>query len=405
MNPKVLRIPVFSAVAVLAIALPMAQSASASTTTTPSASATATATDLYVSPTGSDKAAGTTAQAPLKTIQAALNEAHPGLTIHLAPGTYAEDLTTKVSGTAAQPITIEGTDTGLNPAARTGTVLYGTSRIVSINNSYYHLQGFTIDGEQALATLGTTYPTNLADVAAFKRNVQSNVVDSTMIFIGAADSAHGITGTTINDMYLSHAGGDCVRMRGNANRNTISNTTITWCGMYGKYAGEAEYEFHNGEGVYIGTSDKSTDQSTYLDDNSYDNVVENSAISTFGSECFDVKENAHSNSFIDNTCADNDEPLSDFGSNLELRGYDNTVIGNTITDSLGYGLKMETDSGSFRQGGNVVENNTFARDTGSQIENKQTTAESTSCGNSFDTNPYASGQPVGTPTTACATAK
>jgi hypothetical protein len=397
MTIRALRALVLSAGIAVTIAIPMTQVASASTAPAPSTPTAST--DLYVSPTGSDQASGTTSQQPLKTIQVALNEAKPGVTIHLLPGVYTQEFATVVSGTAAQPITIEGTDTGLNPANRQGTVVYGQGRIFSINNSYYHVQGFTLDGEQAMA--GVTYPTDLSDVATFKRANQSNIVDSSMIFIGAADSAHGITGTVIDDMYLSHAGGDCVRMRGDAQYNTIDNTTITWCGMYGKYAGEAEYEFHNGEAVYIGTSPKSTTQSTYADDVSHNNVVENSVIYTFGSECFDVKENAHTNTFANNICGDNDEPLSDDGSNVELRGYNNTVIDNTISGSLGYGLKMATDSTAYVQGHNTVEGNSFSDDSGTELINNQVTAQNTFCGNTFAASPYLTGNSVGTATRTC----
>ena len=44
-------------------------------------------------------------------------------------------------------------------------------------------------------------------------------------------------------------------------------------------------------------------------------------IRTFGSECFNVKENAHDNVFEDNTCSDNAESVEFSGSNIELRGH------------------------------------------------------------------------------------
>jgi propanediol dehydratase large subunit len=59
---------------------------------------------IYVSPTGSDTAAGTIT-APLKSIQSAVNLATAGSTIYLRAGTYA--LTTNIqitkSGTASAP--------------------------------------------------------------------------------------------------------------------------------------------------------------------------------------------------------------------------------------------------------------------------------------------------------------
>ena len=42
-------------------------------------------------------------------------------------------------------------------------------------------------------------------------------------------------------------------------------------------------------------------------DASSHNVVTRNIIRTFGSECFNVKENAHDNVFEDNVCSDNTE--------------------------------------------------------------------------------------------------
>jgi hypothetical protein len=352
--------------------------------------------DLYVSPSGNDKAIGTTSSQPLKTIQAALNEAAPGATIHLAPGSYHQHPVTRNSGTESRPITVEGTDT---TAAVGHTVLWGKGRIFTINDSYYRLQGFTIDGEHAVPA--SSYPTALTAAAPFKLKLQSTIVDSTLIFIGASGPKTGVTGVVIDQMNLVHAGGDCVRLRANANHDTIENSTIAWCGMHGKYAGQQEYEFHNGEGVYVGTSPKSTDQPSHSDDTTSYIVVTHNDIHTYGSECFDVKENSHNNSFVDNDCGENTEPLADSGSNIELRGYDNTVIGNHISGSLGFGLKMASDSANFPQGGNIAENNTFASDLGAPILNRDTKPQGLFCGNTFATNTILDGTSVGAPTKAC----
>ena len=101
---------------------------------------------LYVSPTGSDGNVGSSA-APLQTIQA-------------APGA---------------PITINGPETGKDRAGRYQATVYGTGRIFSINNSYYTLDGFTVDGQEAL--VNTPFPTNLDGIDAFKASVQPNVED------------------------------------------------------------------------------------------------------------------------------------------------------------------------------------------------------------------------------------
>jgi hypothetical protein len=136
-------------------------------------------------------------------------------------------------------------------------VLYGTGRIVSVDHSFYALDGFTIDGQEKLA--GVPFPIDLAAVDAFKDSVQSQVSDGRLIYVGAADSAHDLTGITINNMFLNGAGGECLRLRNNAHHNAVTGSVIQYCGMYGK-GGSGRATYHNGEGVYIGTSPKSTDQ-------------------------------------------------------------------------------------------------------------------------------------------------
>jgi hypothetical protein len=354
--------------------------------------------DIYVSAGGNDAAPGTTSAQPLKTLQTALNRAVPGSVIHLAPGTYAGDVVTKINGTALAPITIEGTDTGLNLAKRGTTTVTGSGRVFSINNSYYRLTGFSIDGEPALH--GAAFPSALASAKSFKDSVQSKVTDSSLIFIGAADTTRNITGVVIANMALVHAGGDCVRLANGAHNNTIEWSTIAWCGMVSNPQ-PGVFAYHNGEGVYVGTSPKSTDRSMHADDNTSYNLIADNVINTYGSECLDVKENSHDNVFRNNECGYNDEPLAYQGSNIEIRGYRNTVANNTIAGSMGYGLKLASDSAADPQGGNVVTGNTFSGDTGNPVVNRQVKAQGQFCGNSFTWVVYLQGFTVGAAKTAC----
>jgi len=156
---------------------------------------------LYVSPSGSDQQPGTAAEAPLRTIQAALDKATAGTTIHLAPGVYAERLVTKAGGTAQAPITIQGPESGLDRAGRYQAVLTATGRVVSINHSHVHLRGFTIDGQPALAT--TIYPSGYDRAESFKLANQPWIADGRLVYVGAADSSRDITGVVIDDMFLS----------------------------------------------------------------------------------------------------------------------------------------------------------------------------------------------------------
>jgi hypothetical protein len=365
---------------------------------TSTSSARASGVALYVNPSGSDTSSGTTSGTPLKTLQTALNRAVPGSIIHLAPGTYSGDVVTTVNGTALAPITIKGTDTGLNLATRGKTIVTGISRVFSINNSFYHLSGFTIDGEPALTS--TVFPGTLQAVKSFKDSIQAKVSDSSLIFIGASDAARGIAGVVIADMALEHAGGDCVRIANGAHNNIIEQSTIAWCGMMANPQ-TGVFTYHNGEGIYVGTSPKSTDRAMHADDNTGDNLIANNVINTYGSECLDVKENSHDNTFRNNTCGYNDEPLAYQGSNIEIRGYHNTLTGNTIVGSMGYGLKLASDSATDPQGGNVVSENRFSGDAGNPVVNRQTTAQGQFCGNTFTWAVYLLGARVGSAKAAC----
>ena len=309
---------------------------------------------LYVSPTGSDGNDGSSA-APLQTIQAALVKAMPGTVINLAPGVYREEPVTVNDGAPGAPITIKGPETGKDRAGLYQATVYGTGRIFSIDNSYYTLDGFTVDGQEAL--VNTPFPTDLAVIDAFKASVQPTVEDGRLIYIGADDAARDLTGITISNMFLNGAGGECVRLRNNAHDNAIIDSVIQYCGMYGKGDDKKRAKFHNGEGVYIGTSPNSDDQPMHDNDASSNNLVARNIIRTFGSECFNVKENAHSNTFEDNVCSGNTEPVDFDGSNVELRGHQNVVRNNMISASAGYTVKISSDDDEYDKGGNVVENN------------------------------------------------
>jgi chitodextrinase len=360
----------------------------------------AQAASLYVSPSGSDSNTGTSSSAPLKTIQAALDKATAGTTIHLAQGIYRERPETKRAGTASAPITLQGPETGKARSGRYKAVLYGTGRIFNIDHGHYVLQGFTIDGQEKLAS--KTYPTTLSAVRGFKDANQSLVEDGRLIYVGSSDSSRDITGVVIRDMFLNGAGGECIRLRNNAHHNEVSDSVIQWCGMYGKGDDVEGYKYHNGEGVYVGTSPKSTTQPMYANDTSSDNVVRDNTIHTFGSECFNVKENAHDNVFSGNDCRYNDEPLEFLGSLIELRGHHNVLDDNILSGSRGYTLKLKSDSGAYDKGGNSVTRNTFREAKGAFIRNDHSAPQALFCGNTFDgTAPVLTGASVGTPTTAC----
>jgi hypothetical protein len=361
--------------------------------------ATPSAAPLYVSPSGRDSNDGSAA-APLATIQAALEKATPGTVVNLAPGVYHEQPTTVRDGAPGAPITIKGPETGTDRSGRYQAVLYGTGRIFNIDHSYITLDGFTIDGQEQLATV--PYPTDLRTIDAFKQSVQDRVEDGRLVYIGSDEKTRDLTGITISNMFLNGAGGECVRLRNNAHGNTITDSVIQYCGMYGKSGDDGDRaEYHNGEGVYIGTSPKSDDQPMHDNDTSSANVVSRNIIRTFGSECFNIKENAHDNVFEDNTCSDNAESAEFEGSNVELRGYANAVRNNRISDSAGYTIKIQSDSKKYDRGGNSVENNRLSDSAAEAFKIKSAAPQGRMCGNVFTASVLVDGVEPGNPAAPC----
>jgi methionine-rich copper-binding protein CopC len=225
----------------------------------------------------------------------------------------------------------------------------------------------------------------LSQIRTFKDSVQDRAVNSKLVYVGASTTQFDIVGTTISDMFLNGSGGECVRFRDRAANSLIDNSTIQWCGMLGQGDDVDQYKYHNAEGVYVGTSPKSTDQPLYANDTSNNIVVRNSTINTYGSECFEVKENAHHNRMESSKCGWNDEPSTFQGSNVEFRGDHNTVLGSTLSNSRSWNMKLASDSSTYDKGGNTAQGTSF------------------SCGDTFTgsvSDP--SGNSVGTPTATCA---
>ena len=309
---------------------------------------------LFVSPTGTGPEHGLSTARPFKTIQHALDLAQPGTTISLGPGSYRESVDTKVDGTAQAPITIRGTGAGTGYAGAPAVTVYGTGHVFDIYNSYYRLDGFAVNGEEGTGRQDLSRPC-MSPAVAFKDANQSVIVDSRPIYVSSpTPRTASITNVTIANMTISGSGGECIRLR-NTSNSAMTNSIVSFCGMTAKQT-DGAYLYHNGEGIYIGTSPKAG-HTRY--DSSF-NVMTGNRINTFGSECLDVKENSHDNMFSNNDCGFNIEPAEYYGSNIELRGHNNTVTGNRISHSVASASSSSPTTPTLDLGNNSVTRNFFS---------------------------------------------
>jgi parallel beta-helix repeat protein len=284
----------------------------------------------YVSPSGDDINDGVFADKPFKTIQRAVDVATAGDTITLGAGEYREDIVSRRNGTAENPIVISGP---ADAVMRGG----GNDRIIEINHDFHTLNGFTINGFHGSSESKSGY-----------RDI--------LIYVLGKEIRSGVDGLKVLNMTLKNAGGECIRLRYFVTKSEIAHNTITDCGVY-------DFVFSsggkNGEGVYIGTSNKQWGDGknpTDDPDESRDNIVHNNYIETNGNECVDIKEGATANIVEYNTCrGQRDSESGGFGS----RGDANIFRYNNVSGSVGAGIRLGgwlVDGVQYGKNNDVYEN-------------------------------------------------
>ncbi|MCB0061896.1 MAG: extracellular solute-binding protein [Caldilineaceae bacterium] len=267
---------------------------------------------FYVSPTGDDRHTGLRTTFPLATIQHALELVAPGDTIHLAPGSYFENVTSVTSGRANAPITIMGP-----PEA----ILHGNGDASAgfyLTHSYYTLAGFTMDGLHGDPTDPDGYTQKL-------------------LYVQGTGVKAGVTGLRVFNMTFRNAGGECLRLRYFAHHNEIAYSTFHICGLL-------DYEFDdggkNGEAIYVGTApdqwDDGKNPTADPDESSY-NWIHHNTMDTQGNECTDIKEGSYGNVVEYNLCTGQLDPDS---AGLGARGNHNIIRYNTIYGNIGAGVRL-----------------------------------------------------------------
>lgn len=268
----------------------------------------------YVSPSGSDRRAGTQPGQPLASIQRAVDLAGPGDTVSLAPGVYLQDVISRRSGTASAPIVIKGPPDAVLKGA-------GGSRIVEINHDYLTLDGFTIDGQW--------------DAPARQQSFREK-----LLYVVGRQAHHGVTGLKVLRMTFTNAGGECLRLRYFAQHNEVGFSRFEGCGVH-------DFRFkagkRNGEAIYIGTAPEQRgngENPTADPDESSQNWIHDNLFNTQGNECVDIKEASSGNVVERNSCTGQQDPNS---AGFDARGSGNIFRYNTSFGNVGAGIRLGGD--------------------------------------------------------------
>ena len=241
-----------------------------------SAAVPATPYNYYVSPTGSDTAAGTKA-APFKTLTRAARAAtRPGTIVHVAAGTYDGGFKTTASGTAGSRIYwVSTTKWGAKivpPASSTSKAAWDN------RGNYVSIIGFNVDGGVPRAgtkwTLGIytggsynviegnrvhhialTIPCSSAGgsaigVDSYFKGVQGDVIGNVVHDIGPAGCSYvqGIyvsTSGTIKNNVVARVGSAAIHLWHDAKDVKIINNTVT-SSVFGIIVGGGDFYFTSG---------------------------------------------------------------------------------------------------------------------------------------------------------------
>jgi hypothetical protein len=262
----------------------------------------AAATTYYVTLSGADSpTAGTSATAPYRTLQYALDRVPCGSTILLADGIYADDTRVNRPDCTAHPFPFV-------VSGATGAVMVGAGNtyIIEVLTGNITFNGFSIDG----AFTPGDYRKKLVYV-----------------------NAEGVSRLTLDGMTLRNAREECLRLRLGATHNVIIGNRFEQCGREG-----GGTTGDNREAIYLG----STASQLENDRTAYNWVIGNTfnlgLPEGIGSECIDVKGSAHHNLIEGNQCYFQSSDPESGGINIE--GVENLVINNRVEGNAGNGIRL-----------------------------------------------------------------
>jgi hypothetical protein len=208
------------------------------TTTTAPASTTTTSTstnNYYVATTGSDSNSGTQS-APFRTIMKASTVTTPNTTVHVAPGTYAETITTTANGTASGRIHyVSDTKWGaiIVPVAN-GAFMW------KADGGYTDIDGFQFNGTGSTSVMEGVELTG--GNSSVKNSWVHHIAENASICDsggGAALNAHQYRGAAFNNYdftgnLVHNIGGSCSFIQGiyHSSSGTVENNIVNYLSLF-----------------------------------------------------------------------------------------------------------------------------------------------------------------------------
>ncbi len=248
-------------------------------------------------------------------LRAALRDARPGITIHLADATYNGTFQIKRSGTRTAPITLCG-----SREARLRGASVKTGYGILLEGDYWRIEGITIQ--------------------RYLKGIE----------------AHGTTGSVLRDLKIDDIGQEGIHLRDASTKNRIEWSTITNTGKYRPGLGE---------GIYIGSDsshwcDANGNLGTCLPDASNGNVIQFNTIGPrVSAELIDIKEGTSGGTLRNNTLHGAGAHADAVDALVSIKGNNWVIIGNSGDHAPMHGLRVNTDELEGWGTGNVFIDNTL----------------------------------------------
>ncbi|MBW3573535.1 MAG: right-handed parallel beta-helix repeat-containing protein [Actinobacteria bacterium] len=227
---------------------------------------------------------------PFAAIEPALASAGPGDRVVVGAGSYGAFATVR-SGRPDAPIHLIGE--GARIEGR------GVGRVVEILHSYVTIENFEISQGDVLVRI-----------------------------VGAS-------GTRLVANRLHDADSECVRLRGGASDNELVGNQIERCGLRDF---DLDADRKNGEGIYVGVAPEQLEEQA-IADRSDRNWIHGNRFDVVA-ECVDIKEGARQNRVEDNDCTGGQDPE---GAGFSSRGDETIFRGNVSTGHVGAGIRLGGD--------------------------------------------------------------